>query len=217
MDDPKAFAVVVGEAVRRARQAHGWTQAHLAETAGFSPNYIARREPAVRGARHRRGRADAAGGWCFTYDTTARRRVGRSPVKSPPRDCPCFSGLRYATCCGPLHRGECEAASPEALMRSRYAAFALGLGPYLVQTLAEDHPDRALDEAQLVRALSSARERQRFLGLRVDETRVEGDHGEVLFFARIFERGQDRSFAERSAFRREHGHWRYAGGEIVGA
>ena len=44
MDDPKAFAIVVGEAVRRARQAHGWTQAHLAETAGFSPNYIARLE-----------------------------------------------------------------------------------------------------------------------------------------------------------------------------
>jgi transcriptional regulator with XRE-family HTH domain len=44
MDDPKTFAVVVGEAVRRARQAHGWTQAHLAEMAGFSPNYIARLE-----------------------------------------------------------------------------------------------------------------------------------------------------------------------------
>lgn len=44
MDDPKAFAAVVGEAVRRARQSHGWTQARLAEMAGFSPNYIARLE-----------------------------------------------------------------------------------------------------------------------------------------------------------------------------
>jgi len=43
-DDPKAFAAVVGEAVRRARQAHGWTQAQLAEAAGFSSNYIARLE-----------------------------------------------------------------------------------------------------------------------------------------------------------------------------
>jgi transcriptional regulator with XRE-family HTH domain len=44
MNDPKTFATVVGEAVRRARQSHGWTQAHLAEVAGFSPNYIARLE-----------------------------------------------------------------------------------------------------------------------------------------------------------------------------
>jgi len=43
-DDPKAFALRVGEAVRRARQGHGWTQAQLAEAAGFSPNYIARLE-----------------------------------------------------------------------------------------------------------------------------------------------------------------------------
>src|SRR5580658_3506270 len=43
-DDPKAFAAVVGEAVRRARQSRGWTQAQLAEAAGFSSNYIARLE-----------------------------------------------------------------------------------------------------------------------------------------------------------------------------
>jgi transcriptional regulator with XRE-family HTH domain len=43
-DDPKVFAAGVGEAVRRARQSLGWTQAQLAEFAGFSPNYIARLE-----------------------------------------------------------------------------------------------------------------------------------------------------------------------------
>ena len=42
--NPKSFAAMVGEAVRRARQAQGWTQAHLALQAGFSPNYIARLE-----------------------------------------------------------------------------------------------------------------------------------------------------------------------------
>jgi ribosome-binding protein aMBF1 (putative translation factor) len=46
-DDPgdaKVFATGVGEAVRRARQAHGWTQSELAERAGFSSNYVARLE-----------------------------------------------------------------------------------------------------------------------------------------------------------------------------
>ena len=50
------------------------------------------------------------------------------PSRSAPRDCPCHSGLRYAACCGPLHEGAREADTPEALMRSRYAAFARGLG-----------------------------------------------------------------------------------------
>lgn len=35
---------MVGEAIRRARQEHGWTQAFLAEQSGLSPNYIARLE-----------------------------------------------------------------------------------------------------------------------------------------------------------------------------
>lgn len=100
-------------------------------------------------------------------------------------------------------------------MRSRYAAFALGLGEYLVRTLAAEHPDRALDAVTLARELSQARERQRFLGLRIEEAREDGDRGEVLFFARIFERGKDCSFRERSTFRREDGTWRYEGGEIA--
>lgn len=43
-DNPHAFAVAVGEGVRRARQARGWTQVQLAEAAGLSPNYVARLE-----------------------------------------------------------------------------------------------------------------------------------------------------------------------------
>jgi transcriptional regulator with XRE-family HTH domain len=48
--DPKAFAAVVGDAVRRHRQAAGWTQVQLAEAAGLSPNYVARLERGELGA-----------------------------------------------------------------------------------------------------------------------------------------------------------------------
>jgi transcriptional regulator with XRE-family HTH domain len=44
LDDPREFAAHVGEGVRRARQARGWTQAQLADEARFSSNYIARLE-----------------------------------------------------------------------------------------------------------------------------------------------------------------------------
>ena len=60
-------------------------------------------------------------------------------------------------------------------MRSRYAAFALGLGDYLVKTLASDHPDRALDERALVLALGRAKDTQRFLGLEIFEVVENGD------------------------------------------
>ena len=43
-DEHRAFNTTVGEAIRRSRQEHGWTQAFLAEQAGLSPNYVARLE-----------------------------------------------------------------------------------------------------------------------------------------------------------------------------
>jgi ribosome-binding protein aMBF1 (putative translation factor) len=43
-DEHQAFNTVVGEGIRKARQEHGWTQAHLADQARLSPNYIARLE-----------------------------------------------------------------------------------------------------------------------------------------------------------------------------
>jgi SEC-C motif-containing protein len=53
------------------------------------------------------------------------------------------------------------------------------------------------------------------MGLRILHATESGDRGEVLFHARIFEGGADRSFAERSTFVREAGSWRYASGEFV--
>ena len=112
-------------------------------------------------------------------------------------------------------------------MRSRFSAFALGLGAYLVRTLAADHPDRRVPEPDLVRELSRAKDVRRFVRLDVifasshaDQEHAHApsghvDEGEVLFVAEIFERGVDVSFAELSDFRRERGAWRYASGILV--
>ncbi|MBX3213335.1 MAG: hypothetical protein KF850_14965 [Labilithrix sp.] len=131
-----------------------------------------------------------------------------------PRECPCGSNERYRACCGALHDGA-RAATPEALMRSRWSAFVVGRGDYLFDTLASSHPDRAAPRDAAVRELSRARERQRFLRLTVLHASATDDAGEVLFVARIFEKGVDRSFAELSHFTREDGAWRYASGVLV--
>ena len=55
----------------------------------------------------------------------------------PYTPCPCDSGQTYVQCCGPWHQGlglGVFAPTPEALMRSRYSAFALGLVDYLTAT-----------------------------------------------------------------------------------
>ena len=51
--------------------------------------------------------------------------------------CPCGGvpqGSPYGSCCGPLVAGEAIAPTAEALMRSRYTAYAVGAGNHLFRT-----------------------------------------------------------------------------------
>ena len=52
------------------------------------------------------------------------------PLSTP---CPCGSGASLVACCGRWHAGE-AAPTAEALMRSRYSAYVLGLEDYLLAT-----------------------------------------------------------------------------------
>src|SRR5256885_5731628 len=57
-------------------------------------------------------------------------------IRRPPRSTlfpyttlfrsPCGSWVSFNQCCGPVHAGTTPAATAEALMRSRYSAFAVG-------------------------------------------------------------------------------------------
>ncbi|WP_346984125.1 YchJ family protein [Chryseobacterium sp. POE27] len=49
-------------------------------------------------------------------------------------NCPCCSGKTYEECCKPYHAGEKYAPTAEALMRSRFSAFAIPNGEYLMET-----------------------------------------------------------------------------------
>lgn len=103
-------------------------------------------------------------------------------------------------------------------MRSRYAAFALGEGAYLVDTLAANHESRAEPRESLERDLRRTRETHRYTGLTIVSAPkpAEGDAtAKVLFVAKVFEKGRDLSFAELSTFVREDGAWRYASGLMI--
>lgn len=137
----------------------------------------------------------------------ARREV------APSSPCPCCSGATYGACCRRYHAGA-EPETATRLMRSRYAAFALGDAPYIVRTLDDGHPDRAMDQGALLAAVRDTCSRCKFPGLRVLDEDGAGDTARVLFHARVFEKGTDRSFVELSDFRRRDGAWRYVGGEM---
>ena len=49
-------------------------------------------------------------------------------------NCPCNSGKLYEDCCQPFHQYNQQAPTAEALMRSRFSAFAIPNGDYLVET-----------------------------------------------------------------------------------
>ncbi|AZI32906.1 YchJ family protein [Kaistella carnis] len=49
-------------------------------------------------------------------------------------NCPCCSGKTYEDCCKPFHSGKKNAPTAETLMRSRFSAFAIPNGIYLIET-----------------------------------------------------------------------------------
>jgi len=97
-------------------------------------------------------------------------------------------------------------------MRSRYSAFALGCTDYLVETLHPEHEDAKLgaDAVRLSVQLTSAA--MRFTGLKIVDARERDDTAMVLFVARVFEKGKDRSFVELSDFGRTERGWQYRAG-----
>lgn len=131
--------------------------------------------------------------------------------------CPCSSGLRYRECCARYHRGEAEAPDAETLMRSRYSAFALREVEYLWRTLHPEHPDRARPKEEVVRELRAVASAHKYPKLQVLDRQLTdtADTSVVLFHARIFETGKDRSFVERSEFRHDGTGWRYLSGEAL--
>lgn len=126
--------------------------------------------------------------------------------------CPCGSGTKYKRCCRPLHAGA-PAATPEALMRSRYCAYAIAEVDYLIATTHPDGPQFRSDTREWAAEIRSFCTSTRFEGLEVRSSGEQGDRGEVVFFARLRHEARDASFVEHSVFVRENGRWMYYSGD----
>ncbi|WP_096085762.1 YchJ family protein [Agaribacterium haliotis] len=128
--------------------------------------------------------------------------------------CPCGSQLPYATCCEVLHLKPEQAATAEALMRSRFSAFYLNKAAYLVETL---HPSKRADDEyeQVRRSIANTQ----WLSLRILKAssksvefvafyRARAEHSSPINFAQLH---------EQSNFVFEHQRWFYLDGKQLPA
>ncbi len=131
----------------------------------------------------------------------------------PDDPCPCGGaspGARYGACCGPRHDGTRPAETAEALMRSRYAAFALCLPDYLQET--HDAPATPAERRELAAAARAVS----WLGLTIHAVEAGGpadEAGVVEFTARSRDARSTYALQERSRFRKVGGRWRYVDGD----
>lgn len=122
--------------------------------------------------------------------------------------CPCGSGLYFSECCRPIIDG-LPAPTPEALMRSRYSAFATGNIGHVERTqTSEINSDFNRAEAEQTAAEVT------WLGLEINSATQSGNTGMVDFFIRFRRDEQVLTQHEISSFRREQGRWLYASGIV---
>ena len=133
---------------------------------------------------------------------------------SGPQDerCPCGTGEVYSSCCGRFHgtfaqSQELTAPTAEALMRSRYAAYALDRSDYVFTSW---HPRTRPEDISPVPGLA-------WVGLEVLDV-VDGGPGDetgiVEFRATSRTAAGEQDMHERSRFERRRGRWVYVDGDV---
>lgn len=128
------------------------------------------------------------------------------------KTCPCGSGKPFAYCCEPFVQGQKPAPTAEALMRSRYTAFALGAIDYLIDTTAPEK--RGADDAEV---LADQVKYTNWTGLSILSTEQGGrsdEQGCVEFEAAFETEDQAGTLYEKSNFRKENNYWLYVDGEV---
>lgn len=124
------------------------------------------------------------------------------------KKCPCHSDLPYTKCCQPYHKGK-AAPTPLALMRSRYAAYALGKIGYVAKTWHPKSPLIGKDKVAWRKGLKQFSEKTDFVGLKIIDESGDQKEATVKFNIIIFQDRRDVSYTERSSFEKINGRWLY--------
>ena len=119
------------------------------------------------------------------------------------KKCPCGSGRSYSDCCEPYITGKAKAPTAEALMRSRYSAYAEHAVDYIIDTCVH----RAENDIDY-KSTRDWSERPTWLGLKIISTEKGGPgdtEGTVEFEATYEQDGLKDVHHETAKFIKENG------------
>ena len=123
-------------------------------------------------------------------------------------NCLCGSSLTYQQCCALLHSGQTDALTAEALMRSRFTAYAMHNGDFLLKTWDDStrptEVDFSKDTGEWTR-----------LEISMLKKGTAKDHKGVVEFKAYFSvEGEQRVMNEISRFVKKQGRWLYLDGKV---
>lgn len=121
--------------------------------------------------------------------------------------CPCNSGKMYANCCETFISHQDIPATPEALMRSRYTAYALNNIDYITETMKSPALDNFDPDATRER-----NKKIKWVELKVVNTSYGFANGMVEFYASYTKNNKLHVLHEMSDFVLENGRWYYVSG-----
>ena len=124
-------------------------------------------------------------------------------------NCYCGSLKSYSSCCEKAHKSTAEAKTAEQLMRSRYSAFVLANGDYLMQT--HHTSTRPTKEKKAIVKWAKSVEWIKLEVLETSKGTINDIEGTVTFQAYFYEKGKVNIIHEKSAFVKENNNWFYLG------
>jgi SEC-C motif-containing protein len=124
--------------------------------------------------------------------------------------CPCGTPLPYDDCCGRIHTGATHAPTAEALMRSRYSAYATDNPDYLLDSW---HPDTRPKKLRL----DADRRWERLEILGTSGGGLLHTDGTVEFRAHYRHTTHSGVLHELSRFTKIGGRWVYVDGDTTSA
>lgn len=120
-------------------------------------------------------------------------------------ECYCNSKNKFSDCCEPFLNNMSKPSTPEQLMRSRYSAYVLGRGEYILKTTAKE--SRYEDDIEFIKEYSKA-----VLWLGLDIVHVKDN---IVEFKAYYKDTQGVKVQhERSSFVYENGEWFYKEGKL---
>ena len=124
-------------------------------------------------------------------------------------NCYCGTTKTYQDCCEVFHRNNGKTETAEQLMRSRYSAFVLADGDYLMAT--HHSSTRPIKEKKAIVKWAKSVQWIKLEVLDTSKGSINDVEGTVTFNAYFFENGKVDVIHEKSAFVKEGNLWYYLG------